>query len=767
MWDSFVVYNQISGQLRRAVIARDEAPIAIEDAVARANATREAISYAMYGLLRHRFAKSPNAATLNALFDATMARLGYDIARAKDVAPSDPPEPHRVGNRVAFAVIDAGLKDNSCEATDYDCPVGHPHHYTPVNRFPLNPYWNGPGAVENPNRWQSLEIGQFIDQAGVAINGYPPFTGPQWGFVTPFALDSNDHATRSDGSPRDDMPAAFDGVYFDPGSPPLWGANSSTDAEYKGNFTLVLKVSGMLSPNDGIEVDTSPRNSTFGSNNFFALNKCDLTPNEPCRNIGVGFAFNPATGEPYEPNVVYRGDYTRVLAEFWADGPQSETPPGHWNTILNGLFDHPAFEYRWGGAGAEMDATEYQARAYLALNAAMHDAAVAAWGIKFRYDYVRPLTAIRFMASLGQSSNRSGPSYHPGGIPLVEGHTRVVLPEDICTANCDLETGFTPGSLWQLGRNAIGQVLGRAWDSLSFHCNGVCWYPGQDWKTYQRPSFVTPPFAGYISGHSTFSRTAADTLTRVTGSAFFPGGLGRFVALGGAEAIANGTDFLVFEHGPSRTVELEWATYGDASDECSLSRIYGGIHPPADDLPGRHVGRRVAARAWRKLVDEVFGPVSGTRAAVRVRLGSADVLAKRFGSEKAALIWARQRALAAHDRAVAAAAQAVVYNGVTARLLPRQPNEAPNERTLMLLGAHPNAGAELAADLEHDPDVVSCQQLVCDSLQCVPIEDDSVTVLPGGSIAIIVLALLLFFVFVGLLAGYLYRRKQKKNVQKA
>jgi hypothetical protein len=144
------------------------------------------------------------------------------------------------------------------------------------------------------------------------------------------------------------------------------------------------------------------------------------------------------------------------------------------------------------------------------------------------------------------------------------------------------------------------------------------------------------------------------------------------------------------------------------------------------------------------------------------------VLAKRFGSEKAALIWARQRALAAHDRAVAADTGAsAVYNGVTARLLPRQPNEAPNERTLMLLGAHPNAGAELAADLEHDPDVVSCQQLVCDSLQCVPIEDDSVTVLPGGSIAIIVLALLLFFVFVGLLAGYLYRRKQKKNVQKA
>ena len=24
----------------------------------------------------------------------------------------------------------------------------------------------------------------------------------------------------------------------------------------------------------------------------------------------------------------------------------------------------------------------------------------------------------------------------------------------------------------------------------------------------------------------------------------------------------------------------QWATYSDAADECSLSRIYGGIHPP-------------------------------------------------------------------------------------------------------------------------------------------------------------------------------------------
>ena len=48
---------------------------------------------------------------------------------------------------------------------------------------------------------------------------------------------------------------------------------------------------------------------------------------------GNGHQINPFTGEAYEPNIVPRGDYGRVVAEFWADGPDSETPPGHWFTF--------------------------------------------------------------------------------------------------------------------------------------------------------------------------------------------------------------------------------------------------------------------------------------------------------------------------------------------------------------------------------------------------------------------------------------------------
>jgi hypothetical protein len=79
-------------------------------------------------------------------------------------------------------------------------------------------------------------------------------------------------------------------------------------------------------------------------------------------------------------------------------------------------------------------------------------------------------------------------------------------------------------------------------------------------------------------------------MTRMTGSEYFPGGLGEYVA--------NRGQFLVFEDGPTTNVRLQWVSYRDASDQCSLSRIWGGIHPPADDLPGRLMGLVIGPQAW-------------------------------------------------------------------------------------------------------------------------------------------------------------------------
>ena len=76
----------------------------------------------------------------------------------------------------------------------------------------------------------------------------------------------------------------------------------------------------------------------------------------------------------------------------------------------------------------------------------------------------------------------------------------------------------------------------------------------------------------------------------MTGSSYFPGGMSEFEV--------NANDFLVFEAGPSANMTLQWATYQDASDQCSLSRIWGGIHPPADDLPGRKIGTKIASDSF-------------------------------------------------------------------------------------------------------------------------------------------------------------------------
>jgi hypothetical protein len=50
--------------------------------------------------------------------------------------------------------------------------------------------------------------------------------------------------------------------------------------------------------------------------------------------------------------------------------------------------------------------------------------------------------------------------------------------------------------------------------------------------------------------------------------------------------------------GPTRDVKLQWATYFDAADDAGRSRIYGGIHVPADDFAGRKLGSLCGREAW-------------------------------------------------------------------------------------------------------------------------------------------------------------------------
>ena len=531
------------------------------------SAREEAISYAAYRLILQRFPRSPGRASIVRDADTLLDYLGYDSATVEKNSSTE--DAAKFGNHIADCYIRLGQVDDSNEQEDYANK-----YYSPINDA-LRPERSGNPTITDLNRWQPLRLFEFIDQAGNPSSAEPTFIGAEWGAIVPFALREED-LTKYE---RDDYEYW---VYHDPGAPPYI---DGSDADYyRWGFELVSVWSAELDASDGVTVDISPGSlgniielpETFEEFKSFYQDPLSSEVNQ-------GHITNPSTDLPYDSQVVNRGDYTRVLAEFWADGPDSETPPGHWYVILNTVADHPDLSRQMGGVGPVLGNLEWDVKSYFALGGAMHDSAIAAWGVKGWYDYIRPISSIRAMADRGQSSDSSSVSYHEFGIGLQSGFIELVEEGDELAGNSDQHVGKIKVKAWR-GPDAVKDE--------TTDVAGVGWILAEDWWPYQRPSFVTPPFAGYVSGHSTYSRAAAEVLTRLTGSEFFPGGLGEF------EIPAS--TFLKFEMGPSESMSLQWATYKDAADQCSLSRIWGGIHPPQDDVAGRKIGREVGIDAFEK-----------------------------------------------------------------------------------------------------------------------------------------------------------------------
>jgi hypothetical protein len=115
-------------------------------------------------------------------------------------------------------------------------------------------------------------------------------------------------------------------------------------------------------------------------------------------------------------------------------------------------------------------------------------------------------------------------------------------------------------------------------------------YDGGAWFPYQPPTFPTPPFPEYSSGHSNFSAAGAEILRRFTGRDVF-GASVSFPA--GSSRVEPGAV-------PARELTLFWPTFTDAADQAGISRRYGGIHFEQGDLDARATGRAAAAAAWAK-----------------------------------------------------------------------------------------------------------------------------------------------------------------------
>jgi hypothetical protein len=214
-------------------------------------------------------------------------------------------------------------------------------------------------------------------------------------------------------------------------------------------------------------------------------------------------------------------DFTKTVAEYWADGPGSITPPGHWNRFAQQISrrdDHTLDD---------------DVKMFLILGNTLMDASIAVWDCKRATDSIRPVSAIRFLFRHGRIRAWAGP-----------------------------------------GRGTE-EIEGRAFQSY----------------------IPTPPFASYISGHSTFSASAAEVLKRFTNSDYFGE---SFTKLPGTSDIEPGIT-------PAVSITLSWETFSEAADQAGISRRYGGIHFEADDILGRVVGRRVAEVVWDKAMAYING----------------------------------------------------------------------------------------------------------------------------------------------------------------
>ena len=529
-----------------------------------------AISYAAYRIIKHRFSQSPNSEYISDLADYLMIELGFDINNEEIDDYSE--NPINLGNYIAANYIEYGMNDGSMEEFDYEN-----QYYTPVND-PLIPLLSGNESIIDPNRWQPLTLNAFIDQSGNLIaNNTPDFLGAEWGNVNPFGLSQDDLTIyyRNNNTYN---------VYHDPGAPTLLNNSDQENLDFINAFTMVSVWGSHLSSNSDILWDISPKSiGNYPIEDFPSeISNYDTFYNYfDGGDFSNGHEINPFTNQPYVTQNVLRGDYSRVLAEFWADGPDSETPPGHWFVILNTINDNPLLIKKFQGVGDTLNNLEWDIKSYFLLGGTLHDVAVSVWGIKGWYDYVRPISIIRYLADLGQSSDSSLDNFNIQGLPLIDGYIEVVNEGD---------------PLVGVDNENLGKIKLYTWRGHDYITDtqieeaGVGWVLAENWWPYQRPTFVTPNFAGYVSGHSTFSRAAAEVLTNFTGSPFFPGGIGKF--------IAKKDEFLVFEQGPSEDIELQWATYRDAADQCSLSRIWGGIHPYIDDIPGRIIGNTIGNQSY-------------------------------------------------------------------------------------------------------------------------------------------------------------------------
>jgi PAP2 superfamily len=226
-------------------------------------------------------------------------------------------------------------------------------------------------------------------------------------------------------------------------------------------------------------------------------------------------------------------EYKKVLTEYWIDGPGSEFPPGHTAVFAQALARKNNFSL------------DKNVQMFFALGNAQLDASVGSWTTKYKYDFWRPITAIRHLYA--------------------------------------------------------NQTIHNAWRGAGLPNGDV---QGQNWIPYQATNVVTPGFPEYVSGHSTFSAAGSVILTSYTTSDIFD----AYVTISATNPDGTPWS-KIDPGVPTSPVTLSWPTFTAAADQAGLSRRYGGIHFWSGDYHARMLGNLLGRGANSKAQAYIQGRI--------------------------------------------------------------------------------------------------------------------------------------------------------------
>jgi PAP2 superfamily protein len=187
-------------------------------------------------------------------------------------------------------------------------------------------------------------------------------------------------------------------------------------------------------------------------------------------NLENGSQFRPGSPPAYgsaqflaEMNEVYTVSQTltdeqRRIADYWADGPGTVTPPGHWNLIAVDLVRAAGWS------------TLRSARLFAALNTAQADAFIACWDAKYAYWSIRPITAIRRLIDPDWLSHITTPPFpsYVSGHSTTSGAASTVLASffpanahELAAMAEEAAVSRLYGGIHYRSDNEVGLALGR------------------------------------------------------------------------------------------------------------------------------------------------------------------------------------------------------------------------------------------------------------------------------------------------------------------